>query len=258
MRRMFTLRRGSIIRLAVMAPILATCIVGFRHVRLTHSEGRPAGPIPASAGAVGTVRVDATGTRVMVPVPPGFAALDPFRPDHARLWYTLSPRMPGCRVLATLVPAAMIAPDGTLVADTAPTRVAFVGVPHALDDMPFDGGDFRIIRRRLRGPADWPAAEDPAGTGPNAERVPPVRLGELIPAAAREHEVARDDADEFRALAAWDAGAASIGMVHTGGRVLAVAAVASLAAGESAADVAAWCRDTGRWLHGSLRAVPTD
>ncbi|MHC4809536.1 MAG: hypothetical protein ACYTEV_04130 [Planctomycetota bacterium] len=258
MSRMFTLRRGSIIRLAVMAPILAGCIVGFRHVRLTHSEGRPAGAIPASAGAVDTVRVDATGTRVLVPVPPGFAALDPFRPDHARLWYSLSPRMPGCRVLATLVPATMIAADGALTTEAAPARVAFVGVPHALDDMPFDGGDFRVIRRRLRGPSDWPAAEDPAGTGPNAERVPPVRLGELMPAAARDHDVDHDDADEFRTLTAWDGGAASIGVVHTGSRVLAVAAVASLAAGESSSDLSAWCRDTGRWLHRSLRAAPTD
>ena len=258
MKQAFTLRRGSVIRLAVMLPVLAGCIVGFRQVRLTHSEGRPAGTIPASAGAVGTVRVDATGTRVMVPVPPGFAALDPFRPDHARLWYTLSPRMPGCRVLATLVPAAMLTADGTLASDAAPARVAFVGVPHALDDMPFDGGDFRVIRRRLRGPSDWSEAEDPAGTGPNAERVPPVRLGELMPAEARVRGIEHDDADELRALTAWEGGASSVGMVHTGGRVLAVAAVASLAGGDSAADAEAWCRDTGRWLHQSLRAAPAD
>jgi hypothetical protein len=244
--------KSSRIRLLVMLPLLLVCAVVYRHVQITHGTGRAAGEVPARAGAAATIQVNATGTAVLVPVPAGFVALDPYRPDHSRLWYQLSPTLPGARVLSMMVPEAIVAEDGSVSADARPDRLAFVGVPHALDDMPFDGGDFRVIRTRLRGPVDWTDAEDPAGGGPQAERVPLMRMAELIPPQSAVRRVATDAADEFRALIdLHPAGHAAVGLVHTGSRIVSVATVA--VGGEAAAD---WCRDTGRWLHAYIRAAP--
>jgi len=244
--------RSSRTRLLVMLPVLIVCAVVFRHVRITHGTGRAAGDVPARAKAAATVQVNATGTAVLVPVPAGFVALDPYRPDHSRLWFELSATLPGTRVLSMLVPEECVAADGSVSADVRPDRLAFVGVPHALDDMPFDGGDFRVVRTRLRGPLDWTDAEDPAGTGPQAERVPLVRMAELIPDQSSVRRVAADDPHEYRALIdLHPAGHAAVGLVHTGSRIVSVATVA--VGGEAAAD---WCRDTGRWLHAYIRAAP--
>src|SRR6056297_3434919 len=69
--------RASLIRLLVLLPILAACVVGYLYTQTTHATGRPVGPIPAAANAAATVRVDATGIPILVPVPEGFVALDP-------------------------------------------------------------------------------------------------------------------------------------------------------------------------------------
>jgi len=247
--------RASLIRLLVLLPILAACVVGYLYTQTTHATGRPVGPIPAAANAAATVRVDATGIPILVPVPEGFVALDPFRPDHSRLWYELSARIPGCRALTMMVPANTLDADGGAPQGTRPSRVVVVGVPNALDDMPFDGGDFRVVRTRLRGPMEWSPDADPAGQGANAGRVPLVRMGDLVPDAGRVERIALDDAEGFRALVSWGdaaaAGHAAVGMLHTSSRILSISAVAL-----GGPDPADWARSMGDWLHTYTRAAP--